>query len=69
MTSRGFALIALFMVQLLYGLNYTIAKLIMNGDYIKPFGFVLLRVGGATALFWLMSLFIPQEKINKSDFI
>lgn len=69
MTSRGFALFALFMVQLLYGLNYTIAKLVMNGNYIKPFGFVLLRVAGATVLFWLISLFIPQEKIEKSDFI
>lgn len=69
MTSRGFALFALFMVQLLYGLNYTIAKLVMNGNYIKPFGFVLLRVAGATVLFWLISLFIPQEKIEKGDFI
>ncbi|MCA0131421.1 DMT family transporter [Winogradskyella alexanderae] len=69
MSSRGFALFALFMVQLLYGLNYTIAKLVMNGNYIKPFGFVLLRVAGATLLFWLISLIIPQEKIEKRDFI
>ena len=68
MGSRGFALFALFMVQLLYGLNYTIAKLVMNGNYIKPFGFVLLRVAGATILFWLISLVIPQEKIEKRDF-
>ena len=68
MGSRGFALFALFMVQLLYGLNYTIAKLVMNGNYIKPFGFVLLRVAGATILFWLISLVIPQEKIEKKDF-
>ncbi|WP_411893827.1 DMT family transporter [Winogradskyella sp. A2] len=68
MSSRGFAIFALFMVQLLYGLNYTIAKLVMNGNYIKPFGFVLLRVTGATLLFWLVSLIVPQEKIEKKDF-
>ena len=68
MSSRGFAIFALFMVQLLYGLNYTIAKLVMNGNYIKPFGFVLLRVAGATLLFWLVSLIVPQEKIEKKDF-
>jgi drug/metabolite transporter (DMT)-like permease len=69
MNSRGFAIFALFMVQLLYGLNYTIAKGVMNENYIKPFGFVLLRVAGATILFWVMSLFLPKQKIEKSDFI
>ena len=56
------------MVQLLYGFNYTLAKIVMNENYIKPFGFVLLRVIGATALFWLMSLFLPNEKIERKDF-
>ena len=56
------------MVQLLYGFNYTLAKTVMNENYIKPFGFVLLRVIGATALFWLMSLFLPKEKIDRKDF-
>lgn len=68
MSIRGFAIFALFMVQLLYGLNYTIAKLVMNGNFIKPFGFVLLRVTGATFLFWLVSLVVPQEKIERKDF-
>jgi len=69
MNSRGFAIFALFMVQLLYGLNYTIAKTVMNENYIKPFGFVLLRVIGATALFWMMSLFLPKQKIDKKDYL
>jgi len=69
MNSRGFALFALFMVQLLYGLNYTIAKTVMNENYIKPFGFVLLRVAGATVLFWILSLFVPKQKIEKKDFL
>lgn len=69
MNSRFFALIALFMVQLLYGLNYTFAKNVMNENFIKPFGFVLLRVAGATVLFWLMGLFFKSEKIEKKDYI
>jgi len=68
MTRRVWAIIALFVVQLLYGFNYTFAKTVMNENYIKPFGFVLLRVIGATALFWLMSLFLPKERIEKKDF-
>lgn len=69
MTSRGFAIFALFMVQLLYGLNYTLAKNVMNENFIKPFGFVLLRVAGATLLFWIASIFLPKQKIDKRDFI
>lgn len=69
MDSRKYALVALFTVQLLYGLNYTIAKTVMNENYIKPFGFVLLRVIGATVLFWLISFFFPKEKIEKKDYI
>lgn len=69
MKSRGFALFALFLVQLLYGLNYTIAKNVINDNFIKPFGFVLLRVIGATILFWTLSLFLPKMKIEKKDFI
>lgn len=68
MNSRGFAFFAVFMVQLLYGLNYTIAKGVMNENFIKPFGFVLLRVAGATILFWVMSLFLPKQKIDKKDY-
>ena len=68
MNSRTFALIALFLVQLLYGLNYTFAKFVMNAGYVKPFAFVLLRVLGATILFWLLGTFMPKEKIDRKDY-
>ena len=64
MNSRKHALVALFAVQLIYGRNYTIAKTVINENYIKPFGFVLLRVVGATILFWLLSIFFPKPKPN-----
>ncbi|MGB0917466.1 MAG: DMT family transporter [Flavobacteriales bacterium] len=57
--------LALIGAQLLYGANYTIAKEAMP-EYIQPFGFVLLRCLGATALFWLVGLFI-KEKVDKKD--
>ena len=69
MNSRAFAIFALFMVQVLYGLNYTFAKVVMNENFVKPFAFVILRVGGATVLFWLFSLFLPKEKIERKDYI
>ena len=62
-------LIALFLVQLLYGLNYTFAKIVINENYVKPFAFVLLRVGGAMVLFWLLGIFFKKEKIDKKDYL
>ena len=58
--------LALLTVNILYGANYSIAKEVMPA-YIKPFAFVLIRVGGATLLFWLVSALFIKEKIDKKD--
>lgn len=68
MNNRTFALVAVFVVQLLYGLTFTFAKGIISQGLIKPFGFILVRIIGATALFWLVSLFTKNEKIDRKDF-
>ncbi|NRD19024.1 DMT family transporter [Winogradskyella eckloniae] len=68
MQSRGFALFALIMVQVLYGLNYTYAKIVMNGNFVPPFALTILRVGGAAILFWLISIWLPKEKIERGDY-
>lgn len=50
----------------IYGLSHTIAKEVMP-NYIQGFGFVQVRLLGAASLFWLVSLFIPQQKIDLAD--
>lgn len=67
MSKRAWALLAATMVSLIYGVSYTIAKDVMP-HYVKPFGFILIRVFGATILFWLVSFFGPKETIDKKDF-
>ena len=67
MQNKTSAYIAAFIVAIIYGINYTIAKDVMP-TYIKPFGFILLRVFGATLLFWMLSLFMEKQKVEKSDF-
>jgi drug/metabolite transporter (DMT)-like permease len=47
--------LALFTVNFIYGLNYVVAKGLMPA-VIGPSGFILLRVLGATLLFWLLYL-------------
>lgn len=69
MKSRSLALVALFMVQLLYALNYTFAKFVMNEGYVKPMGLVFARVLGAVILFWLLGLFYKSEKVDRKDYL
>jgi len=69
MKTRYWALIAVFMVQLLYGLTFTFAKDVISGGFIRPFGFILIRIAGATALFWLFSFLGPKEKIERKDYL
>ncbi|SFB13078.1 Permease of the drug/metabolite transporter (DMT) superfamily [Flavobacterium swingsii] len=67
MSKRNLALIGATIVSIIYGVTFTIAKDVMP-KYIDAFGFILLRVGGTTLLFWIISLFIKTEKIEKGDF-
>ena len=60
--------IALFFVNLIYALNYTIAKDVMP-DYINPSGFILLRVTGAVILFFITYVLFIRESVEKKDLI
>jgi len=66
MNNRLLALLAALIATTIYGLNHTIAKGLMP-VYIKPFGLILLRVLGASALFWIISLWGPKERIDIKD--
>ena len=67
MSKRTIALIGATIVSLIYGLTFTIAKDVMPA-YINPFGFIVLRVFGATVLFLIVSLFFKTERIQRQDF-
>lgn len=68
MNSRFLALIAAFVVQIIYGFTFTFANDVIDGGYIRPYGFILLRTLIATLLFWILAYFTPQQKIDKKDF-
>ena len=68
MNSRALALLAAFGATTIYGLNHTIAKVVMP-HFIGPFGFIMLRVVGASVLFWTISLFVPKETIERKDYL
>ncbi len=59
--------IALFLVALIYGANYTISKVVLDEGYIQPLGFVLLRVITGLILFNLVHYFFIKEKVERKD--
>lgn len=67
MSKRTLAIFAAIGATIIYGLNHTIAKGIMP-DYVPAYALVVLRVVGASVLFWSISLFGPKERIEKRDY-
>ena len=58
--------IALFVAQVIYALNYSIAKGLMP-NYMGPLAMVFMRILGAGLLFWILSLFVKTQKVEKQD--
>ena len=65
---KTWAHLSLLGANIIYGLNYSIAKAVMP-DHIKPFALVSLRSISAAILFWITSLFIPKEPVNRKDLL
>ena len=66
MNNNAKAHLSLFAAQVIYAMNYSIAKDLMP-KHIQPLGLVFLRISGACLLFWTLSLFSKQEKLQKGD--
>lgn len=58
--------LAILLANIFYGINYTVAKEVMP-DYVHPFGLTIVRILGASILFWLLTSFGEKEKIDKKD--
>ena len=68
MNTRAWALLAATGATMIYGLNHTEAKVVMP-EHIGAFGFIFIRTAGAAILFWLLSMFLPHEKIERGDYL
>ena len=68
MSSTTKAHLALFLVALIFGANYSIAKLVLDDNYIQPLGFIIFRVLFGLILFWFFHTIYVCEKVEKKDF-
>ena len=58
--------LAVLGANIIFGLNYVIAKGIMP-HWMEPRAIIFLRVTGATAAFWLVEMFAVRERVARKD--
>lgn len=59
--------IAMFLANVIWGLNAPFAKIAQSTSQISSSTLITFQVVGATLLFWLLSIFSPKEKISFND--
>ncbi len=60
--------LACFVAYAIFGINIIVCKDLTKGQLISPIALFCLRSIGAGTLFWLISLFMPREKVERRDF-
>ncbi len=60
--------LACFAAYAIFGVNIIVCKDLMGGRLISPIAIFTLRSIGAGLLFWILSLFLPREKVEPRDF-
>ena len=61
--------LAAFVAYAIFGFNIIVCKDLTSGNMIPPLGIFTLRSIVAGALFWAVSLFLPEEKIDRKDYL
>ena len=61
--------ISAFVAYSIFGFNIIICRDLSTLALVSPMGLFCFRAIGATVLFWLVSLFLPKEKVEKRDFL
>jgi drug/metabolite transporter (DMT)-like permease len=60
--------LAILTANVIFGLNFVIAKGIMP-VYLLPLAIIFVRVLGTASLFWILHFFAPKEKVTPRDLI
>lgn len=66
MSSTVKAHLAIFVANMIYGINYSVAKVPLDG-FIGPFGFVFIRVSVTLLFLWILHAFIIRERVKRRD--
>ena len=61
--------ISAFFAYAIFGFNIIICRDLSTLALVSPMGLLCFRAVGASVLFWIVSLFLPKEKVEKGDFL
>ena len=60
--------LACFIAYAIFGINIIVCKDLTSSHLLSPITLFFVRSLGAGLLFWLLSFFLPKEKVEKKDF-
>ena len=60
--------LACFIAYAIFGINIIVCKDLTSSRLISPVALFCIRSLGAGALFWMISCFLPKEKVEKKDY-
>lgn len=61
--------LACFTAYAIFGINVIVCKDLTGGHLISPIAIFTIRSIGAGLMFWILSFFMPYEKVEKKDFL
>jgi len=61
--------LACFIAYAIFGVNIVICKDLTSSSLISPVGLYSIRAICAAAIFWILSIFTPKEKVDRKDFV
>ena len=59
---------AILTANIIFGLGVPVTKFLLD-EWVTPMTYMASRCIGSTIIFWLISLFLPKEKVEKRDLI
>lgn len=60
--------LACFAAYAIFGINIIVCKDLTSSNLISPLTIFCMRSIGAGTIFWIISLFMPKEKVDKKDY-
>lgn len=61
--------LACFVAYTIFGINIIVCKDLTTSQLLSPVALFCLRSLGAGLLFWLISTFLPSEKVDRKDYL
>lgn len=59
---------AVLLANVIFGLGVPVTKLLLD-EWVSPMAYMATRCMGAAAIFWLISLFMPREHVERRDLL